>query len=106
MPCRDWTVEEEREIERRRSDFFEASLCGIFTFLKNQPVKVLEDVLDNLDYEEMGVTRKELEDWWRAHQREDEKRRKREEAARRKAELKAQALAKLTEEERKALGVK
>lgn len=48
----------------------------------------------------------ETREWWIAHQEADRKAREKEEAQIRREELKAQALSKLTDEERAALGVK
>jgi hypothetical protein len=48
----------------------------------------------------------ELQIWWRDHQEADRIRQKEEAAAQKKAHIRAQGLAKLTLEERRALGVK
>lgn len=109
MPCRSDGYEDyARPSSPRGADreMLESTLCGLFTFLEKNKVPVLNEVLDNLDYKEMGVSRKEVEAWWREHKREDENRRRREERARKKEELKNQALSKLTNEEKKALGIK
>jgi hypothetical protein len=47
----------------------------------------------------------ELQIWWRDHQRADMRREEKERRERETNELKAKALAKLTEEERRALGI-
>jgi hypothetical protein len=62
--------------------------------------------LSNVDWKEVGVKRRTVEAWWRKHKAEDEARRVREAAEKRKTELKAAALAKLSEEEKAALGIK
>jgi len=48
----------------------------------------------------------ETREWWVAHQEADRKAREKEEARIRQEELKAAALAKLTQEEREALGLR
>jgi hypothetical protein len=48
----------------------------------------------------------ETREWWVAHQEADRKAREKEEARIRREELKAAALAKLTQEEREVLGIK
>lgn len=106
MPCRDVWPTDEIDSSSRQAKWFEAVVCGIFTQMESQPIEgLLDDILDNLDYEEMGVTRGEIEGWWKAHKKADIERRKREEAARLKEERRAAALSKLTKEEREALGV-
>lgn len=107
MPCRDPgpPMETTPSRSQKRAKFFEAAMCGVFTFLEGNEVPILEDVLENLDYEEMGVTRQEIETWWIKHKRKDEERRQREEAARRKQELRDNALSKLSDDEREALGL-
>jgi hypothetical protein len=47
----------------------------------------------------------ELQIWWRDHQQADRKREEKEEQSRLKNEMKKQALSKLTDEDRKVLGV-
>ena len=49
--------------------------------------------------------KKNFFDWWAAHQEKDRARRRAEQAAKLKRQVKLQALAKLTPEERKALGL-
>jgi hypothetical protein len=102
MPCRDewYTPPEPYETY----DFMEAALCGVFTELVKR--KQFVDVVESMDFAEMGVDKHDLLVWWKAHQKKDAARRKKEAEEKRKAELREQALAKLTSEERKVLGIK
>ena len=103
MPCMDGGPSP-REVARtaqREVKWFEALVCGIFTHMNG----TISDLLDNLDYEEMGITRRDVEAWWAEHKRKDEERRRMEEAQRVVAERRASAMAKLTEEEKQALGI-
>lgn len=109
MPCRDdgWDTPRREERHGMTIGAFEATLCGLFTVLeRNFTESSLEIVLTMVDWAKVGVKRKTVEIWWKKHKAEDEERRAREEAARRKEELKASALAKLTPEEKVALGIK
>lgn len=140
MPCRDYEdgwngqafgaeVERRQQREeqaelRRKLSTVEAMLCGVLTVLENAsqfgnvPItgNAIGHVFDRFDYDESGITRKELINWWKKHKLEDELRRAEEarkvqalidKAAAEKAlaEAKASAIAKLTPAERKALGL-
>lgn len=108
MPCivtEDEKAYHRREAARRRKDEHipAAALCGILHALESDGK--LEEILRTIDYKEAGVARRDLEAWYLNHKREDAKRRAREKAeANRKALVKS-ARAKLTPEERKALGL-
>lgn len=85
---------------------YEAILCGVFTFLENQPLDgTLEAVLENLDYKEMGVTEEEVRVWWEVHKAQDARRRERERKEREREEARQTALSKLTDAEKAALGL-
>jgi PAS domain-containing protein len=109
MPCRDdWSDRIPREETRHGMTIsdFEAALCGILTAAQQGILIGRDDaLLDLVDWQEAGVTRKKVNAWWRQHQKEDEQRRAREAAEQRKAQLKESALSKLTAEERAALGL-
>lgn len=65
------------------------------------------DVLfDVIPWQEVGISRTDLELWWKKHKIEDEIRMKREEEIRKVEAIKSSAIAKLTEEEKAALGLK
>lgn len=107
MPCRveDW---ERPSISKEKRhgmtiDDFEAVLCGLFTEIEADGELILW--LGDINWKEVGVTRRTVEGWWKAHKKEDEVRRARENAEKNKAELKAAALKKLSPEERAALGI-
>lgn len=114
MPCRDYYDDYPQQYFRdvtepalkRQVSFAESALCQTLAAFD----RVLYDVinrygseirsancLDFIDYEEAGITRDELERWWKNHKALDEKHRK--EEARKKA------LAKLTQTERELLGL-
>lgn len=61
--------------------------------------------LGDVDWAEVGVSRKMVEAWWEAHKKEDERRRVREAKEKEKEQKRKAALAKLTAEDRKALGL-
>ena len=107
MPCNDgsnsWGVVERPTRHGLDIDDFEAVLCGVFTELDIEGELYLW--LGDIDWKEVGVSRAEVETWWTAHKKEDEARRDREQAERDKKALKASALAKLTDDEKKVLGL-
>lgn len=105
-------------------EWLEAALCAVITAGRiphnhsfRSQLEVTAAFFDIIDFQEAGITQKQLEAWWTQHQEKDRKRklaeakaeaekaRKREEAqAREKA--KQAALAKLTSAEKKLLGLK
>lgn len=109
MPCRDDWGPVSSGVTKRHGmtiEDFEAVLCGVFTAADQGILIGKSDALmDVVDWCEVGVARKTVESWWKKHQAEDAARRKKEAAERQRAALKQSALAKLTAEERAALGL-
>ena len=105
MPCRvdDWDdVPRATKRHGLAIEDFEAVLCGMLTVLEKEE-RLFS--LDDIDWDEVGVSRKMVEAWWEAHKKEDERRRAKELAERVKEERRKAALAKLTDEDRKILGL-
>lgn len=105
MPCRNDLAEE----ESRRNDYDElgvvsATLCGVLTVLEN--TGSFDPVLDCVDWNEAGLTKRKAIAWWIKHKREDEARREKERAEKTAMGLQKNALNKLSDEELKALGLK
>jgi len=70
-------------------------------------LKGMSDVeRDRLIYDARDRDSRDLADWWEDHLREDAAREAREEAERERQDLRARGLSKLTEDERRALGIK
>ena len=67
--------------------------------------RMLCTVLGSLPSTQVKSLNKEINDWWVKHQEWDRRRLTAEAETRRKEELKRRAKAKLTEQERKALGI-
>lgn len=112
MPCLTWPDDWNRPKRKTQIDTvaeFKAVLCGILTAAKQKAERTgyaeVEALLDEVDWKEAGVKRVHVEKWWEAHQKEDEARRKREAEKREKDRLRQSAIKKLTDEERKALGL-
>lgn len=82
---------------------FEAVLCGILSEIEFSDE--LDHFLGAVDWKEVGVARYKVEAWWEAHKKEDERRRAKEAAEKIKADRRKAALAKLTAEDRKAIGL-
>lgn len=107
MPCNDgsnsWGAVERPTRHGLNIDEFEAVLCGVFTELDAEGELYLW--FGDIDWKEVGVSRQAVETWWTTHKKEDEARRAREKAECDKKALKAGALAKLTDDEKKVLGL-
>ena len=105
MPCRtnDWDTPAKETRNGLTIDKLEAALCGILTVLEKEE-RIFS--LDDVDWDEAGVSRKAVDTWWKRHKKEDESRRVREEATKRKNELRKVALGKLSAEELEVLGIK
>lgn len=116
MPCRsDWETPNTYELDRAREriEWLEAALCALMNKRADDLGGDPEDVYAGIDYNEAGITKKELKKWWEEHQVKDAERRLREEQER-QAKLEKQRLARerkkilamLTPEQREILGVK
>lgn len=119
MPCRDYYDDHPDQYFKdvtepalkKQVSFAESALCQtLVAFARflyaakmhtGDPQLTL-DPLDLIDYAEAGIKRADLEAWWKNHQALDKKHREEE----RLANVKKAALAKLTAEERRALGIK
>jgi len=105
MPCVDRpTLSEQYYENMEKAARVSAMLCA--TLASAESLGILGVLVTATNESESGVKQSEIYNWWARHKREDEERKAREEATRRAAELKREALAKLTSEERKALGLK
>lgn len=106
MPCRDWSVEESHtEKLKKERNMLRASMCAVLTALEGDDA-TFAAVLKKIDWKEAGVTKRELLMWWEEHKESDKIRREREAKIKREREIRASALSKLTDEEKKILGVK
>ena len=116
MPCRDWTATEVVSGEylsklTHRATIAEAGLCAILTVMeKNMTEKTMTQYIDSIDWKEAGISKESFLLWWKEHKAEDAKRRKAEakraSKEKKKEKLRETALSKLTDEEKKILGIK
>lgn len=102
MPCRSETPEEtiymqRNDIKKLREDHDKVTrmLCTLCSVLEERYRTVWNNVVSY-----------ELRDWWTAHQEVDKKRRAAEAFAKHQTDVKKRALAKLSDEELAALGLK
>lgn len=116
MPCNDWgggpgphVVYRDLEIHGLRIKDFQALLCGSFTLAEK--TGTLDDLLDKMDWKEVGVSRKTTLEWWEKHKKEDELRRKEEahiahlkKIERERSKKRREILARLSPEEKDILG--
>lgn len=87
--------------EEKRPNF-EAILCGVFSAFHPGP---LQDLLNIVNWKEVGVTQEETETWWKKHKQSDIARKKHEAESKKREKLMKSALAKLSPKEREALGL-
>lgn len=81
MPCSDGGGPTDyTEGYQEKIRLLSTTLCGIFTLLEKEGK--LEEILDLLDWKEMGISIAEVIDWWNKHQDEDNRRKQREKEAR------------------------
>lgn len=117
MPCRDFYDDHPKQYFKdvtepalkKQIAFAESALCQTLAdferflkFLQKDIHELSTQPLDHINYNEAGINRQELEQWWENHKKLDAKLREKE----RLKKIKETALAKLTKEERKALGLK
>lgn len=100
MPCRDYDDRPNTRVEYREDktkvDRLTRLLCYTLTYLGKKSPGVLRSLLTNS---------RDLKSWWRVHQEQDERRIAAERAEANKKALKKKALAKLSVEERRVLGL-
>ena len=107
MPCRDYYDDHPEQYFKdvtepalkKQISFAESALCQTHAALE---VAVGKTVYNVIDYDAAGITKAELVEWHKEHKKLDAQHRKEAEAN----NLRETALAKLTLEERKVLGVK
>ncbi len=110
MPCRDYYDDHPEAYFRdvtepalkARISFAESALCQVLTaycsYVDDSGTGA--DAFNLINYAEAGITKKELKKWWDEHRARDAKIK-----AEKVSQLKESALAKLTAEEKKALGL-
>lgn len=79
-------------------------LCAVFSALQRRGL--LDQILDEIDWKEAGVTRQGTLSWWKQHQVEDAERRQREKKEKERQAKRSAVLNKLSVEEKKILGLK
>lgn len=105
MPCRDGMEDLRRAEEHAERALIRASLCAVLTLLEKDPGGFAL-MLKQIDWKEAGVSKREFLGWWEDHKEEDAKRRERMAEQLREIKVRKDALAKLTDEEKKVLGIK
>lgn len=96
------------DIQGRQIAELESMLCGVFTLLENgisvnSSDLFLEDILFQVNWKGTGMTQMWAEEWWAEHKAADKRRKEAEQIL--LGVKRRTALAKLTPEERKLLGV-
>lgn len=105
MPCRDGMEDLRRSEEYAERALIRASLCAVLTVLESDDA-AFASMLKKIDWKEAGVSKREFLTWWEDHKEEDRVRRERMAEQLREIKIRKEALAKLTPEEKKILGVK
>ena len=116
MPCRDYYDDHPQAYFKdvtepalkKQIAFAESALCQTLAALEHVDTLVETvspkkgDFYDWINFKEAGITKKQLVNWHKEHKMLDAQHREQE----RMQDLKKSALAKLTDEEKKALGIK
>jgi hypothetical protein len=105
MPCRVYEPEEVAEEQSRELAFLSAALCAVFSWTETQPGGS-KAFLDKLDWSAAGVTHGAVKVWWPRHRKKDALRLLQEREEHDREEARQTALAKLTDDERRLLGLK
>jgi len=98
MPCHDGGPSPES-----MDVVLDAMLCGIASTLEKQ--NCLQQVLDSVDWCEVGITRQIFDVWWAEHKQRDSVRRNAEQARRDHKQRRQEALDRLSPEDRRLLGL-
>ena len=115
MPCRDYYDDHPQQYFKdvtepalkKQISFAESALCAALASIEGMLTRQASgdfgyrDAFETIDYKEAGITEKELREWHKNHKKLDKMHREEEQR-----KLKATALAKLTADEKKALGLK
>lgn len=104
MPCDDYAGSDYSRLENKLSKV-EAMLCALLTHLEKLNDGDLVPMLNRIDWNEAGVTRKQFSQWWEDHKAKDRQRKAREKEKAEKEAVRKRAYDKLTAKERKALGI-
>jgi hypothetical protein len=106
MPCYDSREDLHQICDdlQKSNNKLEAMLCMVMYTLEEE--NEIGHFAELFNYKESGITRDQLFGWWKQHKEDDRRRKDRERAERDRLERRDAALAKLTDEERKLLGVK
>lgn len=115
MPCRsdDFQPSPEVTYNGLTGAKLEAALCGVLTVLDSRSRvgatpnvgNLIGNIFNEVDWIEAGVTKGEVVQWWMRHKKADDARKEQESRDRLAYAARASALAKLTPEERKLLGL-
>jgi len=100
MPCiDDYPVPPAQNANEAKSEaaMLGAVVCGIY--------RKYPEILDNLDWEQIGISRMRLDKWWESHKARDKAKQIALEKKRKVEADRNAALAKLSDEEKKLLGL-
>lgn len=97
MPCSDGREAQDRVEEGNRLDLATRVACEALSVIEGHKDGMIRPLIVQLS--------KEAQNWWSLHKAADKRRKALEEEARHRQEVKTKALAKLSTEERKALGL-
>lgn len=105
MPCYDDRDNDRSQMAKLqvRNEKLTSMLCMVLSTLEDE--NELGHFLELFNYNEAGIPRKYLVDWWEQHKEDDRRRKEYERAQRELQDKKKAALDKLTPEERHLLGI-
>jgi hypothetical protein len=97
MPCQSYEPEDSRIDERALRDKLARIACKALTHIEDA---------DDGGLEKLILQDPEIAEWWRAHKAADRLANEKKRVAEEKSRIRAQALSKLSAEERRILGIK
>lgn len=113
MPCHDsgpsYTYSQEVGTLEKKLKLTEAMLCAVLAAINSKvmfaQIMAIVDENEEIGTTDAGISSAEIRSWWMKHQKADQARREAEAKQRRELETRKAALAKLTPEEKKLLGL-
>ena len=106
MPCQDYDTRWSNDWDRRAREEVKEEMKQHADMLARIACKALTELEDNGIAEVLLLKDDEVREWWAKHKEADAKAKAARAEKARKARIKKEALAKLSDEERKILGVK
>lgn len=106
MPCRDYDSRWDDSWERQARESAKKEMRDHADKLARIACKAMTELVEQGKADFLILRDDEVREWWEAHQEADRKAKEAEAEKRRVAKIKREALSKLSDEEKKVLGIK